>query len=574
MGCFSSKSKKLKKEQSDSKENIMREESEPRIDTEQENPKILISETSIIKENSNPQETNLDTENRQEQDIKDIRELIRKANENSKLPIRVGLMDRLKAEHGPKINSWEELGKISEDQMQLEEKFELIHCPLNLPKQFSRLNYLLEKATNLVHLSLKDCNLRYIPFLPETLTYLNLSENQIFSLKEKIPAIAGLEVLSAAYNQITEIPNELKNLKKLQELNLSNNKISKVDHSPLDGMASLGTLNLASNQLKEISFVLGDMSSLEVLILSNNGIEMLPDNFFHEDSEVSYLHLSYNPLKEISGSISLLKGLIKLDLRSTKIKSLPFSIKDLKKLKTLNLENNIMVTPPMHVVVKGLKRIQEWLIEADKEFKKKQSMEELKPIQEEIVTEKKDQEETKTEENVTENKKKPEGAPVIFQKQLKEKYIRNIELINKVFYTDTKNQLEFLNGDIRECVNLYFDEEEDTDKIISSLGSIRGLCDYYLEDYFKQGKEMDFPALSAYFVGRIGGYQGGVGLLKYMGFILYDKPYIGLHYKLKANNKVKKKVIEVKVALDQLLKHFQENRMKDQFTPDFEFFEQ
>jgi len=454
--------------------------------------------------------------------------------------------------------------------MQLEEKFELIHCPLNLPKQFSRLNYLLEKTTILKHLSLKDCNLKYIPIIPKTVQFLTLSENQIFSLKERISTIPTLEVLSVAYNQITEIPDELESLKLLQELNLSNNKISAVKDSPFTSMASLVTLNLASNQLKEIEFTLADIPTLEVLVLSNNGIEILPENFFHEDSNLAYLHLSNNPLKEISSSISELKELIKLDLRSTKIKNLPFSMKDLYNLKTLNLENNIMVTPPMHVVVKGLKRIIDWFIEADKEFKKKQSLEQIKPEEIETVTEKQDQEEIKTEAISTDNKKES----VVFQKQLKEKYIRNIDLINKVFYKETKDQLEFLTGDIRECVNLYFDEEEDTDKIISSLGSIRELCEFYLEDYFKQGKEMDFPALSAYFVGRIGGYQGGVGLLKYMGFILYDKPYIGLHYKLKTNNKVKKKVIEVKVALDQLLKHFRENRMKDQFTPDFEFFEQ
>lgn len=538
---------------------------------EKENNDIKNATSESSAHNTNQNEDHLNFEQRQEKEKKDAGDLVRKeAGMIAKSTVRSGFLERLKAEYGPKSDSWDALGKIDIKALEVMDRFEMKHSPMNMAKQFSRLNFILDKMINLSELSLIDCSLKDMPApLPASVTYINLAENQITAFPEQTGELSNLEVLSLAYNLLIEMPSFLSQLINLKELNLSNNKISQINQSSLITMVSLVTLNLSSNDIKEIKFTLGDIPSLEILQLSFNKIHVLPEDFFFGDSNLAYLHLNFNPLKEVSSTISLQQELVKIDLRSTKIRVLPNELKDLPKLVTLNLENTNTTAPPKSVVVKGFKSVMDWFAQNEKENRRKQINEgNHRQTTLELKMESKQTEEVKEEHVEIEM---VEGT--VYEKTINAKYVKTADLISKVFYIDTKHQIEALKPHIREFIEKYFEDEENTDKIILSLQSVLSLCDNYLHKYYPSGKEMEFPSMSSYFIGRIGNYSGGVGLLKYMGFILYDKAYLGLHYKLKVNIKNLKKVKEVKAALDSLLTHFKNNRMKDQFTPDFEFFE-
>jgi small GTP-binding protein len=100
-------------------------------------------------------------------------------------------------------------------------------------------------------------------------------------------------------NKITEIPDEIINLKKLTRLNVEDNKIEKVSPN-ISKLTKLKYLNLNRNSLKELSEKIANMNGLEELIISGNPFDMLPPeiiargiesvrNFFKELKEQDYI---------------------------------------------------------------------------------------------------------------------------------------------------------------------------------------------------------------------------------------------------------------------------------------------
>ena len=132
--------------------------------------------------------------------------------------------------------------------------------------------------------------------------------------------------------------NILSELKNLRTLYLSRNKIE--DIKPLEHLTELNELDLGYNQIDNIE----PLESLE---------------------ELKYLSLDKNKISDIN-PLENLTNLNSLFLRKNSINIIPRKIADLSKLKSFNVNNNPILTPPIEIAKQGIDSIKKWY-EAERE---------------------------------------------------------------------------------------------------------------------------------------------------------------------------------------------------------------
>ena len=177
----------------------------------------------------------------------------------------------------------------------------------------------------------------------------------------------NLEVLLLDNNQITELPNELKGLKKLKRIYWRNNALGsqKVKIPKLD---SVEKIDLAGNQLSKLPKV-KRLKNLEELVLEKNSFEKLPTWKGRRLKNLKELDISSNPivlhkkwyglldhieilkvnncrLDSIHPSFYKIGGLKELQLQKNDLKRIPEGISDLINLTKLSFyQNNLLRLP-------------------------------------------------------------------------------------------------------------------------------------------------------------------------------------------------------------------------------------
>uniref|UniRef100_A0A8C6YKL0 Relaxin family peptide receptor 1 n=1 Tax=Nothoprocta perdicaria TaxID=30464 RepID=A0A8C6YKL0_NOTPE len=137
----------------------------------------------------------------------------------------------------------------------------------------------------------------------QDLQNLYLSNNKITSLKPGVfQDLHKLEWLIIENNRINRIsPLTFYGLKSLILLVMMNNSLARLPDKPLcQYLPRLNWLDLEGNHIhyvRNVTFI--SCSTLTVLDLANNKIESLPPYIFKDLKELSQLNLSYNPIKKI-----------------------------------------------------------------------------------------------------------------------------------------------------------------------------------------------------------------------------------------------------------------------------------
>jgi Leucine-rich repeat (LRR) protein len=111
------------------------------------------------------------------------------------------------------------------------------------------------------------------------------------------------------------IEDAMKNPKKVYKLNLSRRQLTKIPQEVFQ-LRNLQELNISYNQIAELPKEIGLLTNLQ------------------------RLDISVNQISELPATISLLKNLNELLLDKNRLTALPESIKDLKKLTWLELAEN------------------------------------------------------------------------------------------------------------------------------------------------------------------------------------------------------------------------------------------
>ncbi|XP_062597087.1 toll-like receptor 4 isoform X2 [Saccostrea cucullata] len=141
-------------------------------------------------------------------------------------------------------------------------------------------------------------------------------------------------------------------MRSVQYLDLSNNFCSRVSNDFFIDFLNIQVLNLSNNLLWESlkvdksGKIFRNQKRLQVLDLANNKIGALPRDIFRGFSDLTYLNLSSNSLAIFNVSISHLSKLKWIDLSSNQLSSLNEemrttlnSLSDVRKV-SLNLQNN------------------------------------------------------------------------------------------------------------------------------------------------------------------------------------------------------------------------------------------
>eukprot|EP01087_Luapelamoeba_hula_P016336 TRINITY_DN5019_c0_g2_i5.p1 TRINITY_DN5019_c0_g2~~TRINITY_DN5019_c0_g2_i5.p1 ORF type:complete len:1446 (+),score=297.74 TRINITY_DN5019_c0_g2_i5:157-4494(+) len=199
------------------------------------------------------------------------------------------------------------------------------------------------------------------------LTTLNASHNSINALSEDIGGLVSVTELNLAYNQLDcAIPSSIKNLSRLEKLELTNNLLSEASFlSSLSTLPALAFLDISHNKLPSLPPEISQLSALETLDCSTNSIVELPKDLFAAtsspdpsipiDSEaqpravfpsLQLWDLSANQLQSLPKDISALKSLRYLNLSDNKLISMPATLTELTALKKLQLHSKHLLVLP------------------------------------------------------------------------------------------------------------------------------------------------------------------------------------------------------------------------------------
>uniref|UniRef100_A0A8C8JNH2 PPM-type phosphatase domain-containing protein n=1 Tax=Oncorhynchus tshawytscha TaxID=74940 RepID=A0A8C8JNH2_ONCTS len=208
--------------------------------------------------------------------------------------------------------------------------------------------------------------------VPSTLTYMDISRNRMEAVPEWLCEIKKLEVLDISHNLVTELPARLLCSSSLRKLSAGHNHLQKLPERverPL-----LEVLDVQHNQLAELPcnlFLKSD--SLRCLNASANKLEHLPPSSLSEESSsvlqelyltnnrltdkcvplltghthLRVLHMAYNYLHTFPASkMAKLEELEELDLSGNRLKTVPTTIMNLRRMHTLIAHSNTIEVFP------------------------------------------------------------------------------------------------------------------------------------------------------------------------------------------------------------------------------------
>ncbi len=213
---------------------------------------------------------------------------------------------------------------------------------------------------------LRDMNIWEIGI--ETLQHLKvlrLDRNELDIIPQQICQLKTLEFLSASGNRITAVPGtgmeDLANLKHLdlsencldalpgkcvgklkalERLSLSHNVFKSLPDD-LGGASALKTLSACHNRLQGLPVSFGELQNLELLNLEHNDIAALPQDWSRMAWNLRSVNLSENKLSSIPHSFGSLTALTHLDISRNGIKQrLPPGIAKMAKLRSLDASEN------------------------------------------------------------------------------------------------------------------------------------------------------------------------------------------------------------------------------------------
>lgn len=85
------------------------------------------------------------------------------------------------------------------------------------------------------------------------------------------------DLLDLSNQGLTKVPDNVFNMTNLQELNISNNKITGALQSQIGQLKNLKVLNASNNLMTGVPAEVGQLTNLQILNLSNNQLTGLPN---------------------------------------------------------------------------------------------------------------------------------------------------------------------------------------------------------------------------------------------------------------------------------------------------------
>ncbi|XP_078240919.1 malignant fibrous histiocytoma-amplified sequence 1 isoform X2 [Pogona vitticeps] len=169
---------------------------------------------------------------------------------------------------------------------------------------------------------------------------LDLSFNRLRRLPEEALArLQQLRALDVDHNQLAAFPPALLELGALEELDCSGNRLLRALPAGISSLRRLKILWLSGTGLAALPESLCQLGALESLMLDGNRLSALPAGF-GSLQRLKMLNLSSNLLAEFPAAVLALPGLEELYLSRNQLTLLPAGLSQLCQLRTLWLDNN------------------------------------------------------------------------------------------------------------------------------------------------------------------------------------------------------------------------------------------
>ena len=180
-------------------------------------------------------------------------------------------------------------------------------------------------------------------------TEINLSLMKLQAIPEQLKEFKKLEKLNLSYNRLSnpeELLKLLEALPNLKNLNLEGNLFNTFPTIPKS--CCLYNLCLSKNHFDKFPEGIRAIQTLELLYIRENRLSNIP-HWIGELTELYYLDLSVNCIKQLPNSIKNLKKLVWLNIKNNQLIKVP-SLKNLTTLQYLELSNNYLTEFPNSVL--------------------------------------------------------------------------------------------------------------------------------------------------------------------------------------------------------------------------------
>eukprot|EP01080_Neovahlkampfia_damariscottae_P007418 gene7418-11741_t len=144
--------------------------------------------------------------------------------------------------------------------------------------------------------------------------------------------------LNLSGKSLSKIPIELKDCTHVKSLNLSKNIITEIPEWFPQVFIELSSLDLSQNCLEDLPSYFRDLKKLEDLNLSFNQFDFFPTVL--EEVSLKKLEISSNMLREIPDGITEISTLEYLDISNNLITKIPEELTSMKKLSTAHIQGN------------------------------------------------------------------------------------------------------------------------------------------------------------------------------------------------------------------------------------------
>ena len=283
-----------------------------------------------------------------EKDYRSFTEAIKDSMRVKKLTLSGDSLNKFSPEIS-KLRNLEEIGFESSDSFDIGYAIPFLARLKNLKKlwisdiKISNLNTIGD-LKNLEELDLDNVGLKILPteiYNLRKLRELNLEENpqlnmsQVFDVLSKL---ANLKVLWLGQNKLSTLPSEISKLKTLEELWLDENEFSEIPVSIKK--LKIKYLSLFDNKFSSLNLKMGDLKDLTNINLCYNNFKVFPATELSLLPNLDTIIMWYANVEYIPKQIVKIRKLRSLNLENNSISKLPIEMPQLKGLRVLELSAN------------------------------------------------------------------------------------------------------------------------------------------------------------------------------------------------------------------------------------------
>ncbi|CDW54746.1 PDZ and LRR 8 domain containing protein [Trichuris trichiura] len=164
-----------------------------------------------------------------------------------------------------------------------------------------------------------------------------------FPKKQELTLLVKLQSLDAAENKLVSLPDDVGELRSLNDITLSQNCLEVLPHS-IGRLKKLTILKVDKNRLIALTPAVGSCTLLSELILTENLLPELPSSLGNLKN-LTILNVDKNRLVELPSTIGSCSKLGVLSLRTNALSTLPFEVGKLQQLCVLDVCGNRQSQP-------------------------------------------------------------------------------------------------------------------------------------------------------------------------------------------------------------------------------------